>query len=481
MIVPVLLAGGSGTRLWPLSREARPKQFLPLVGERSLLEQTLRRVCALEAVTDPLIVGSEPHRFMIAEQMRRAGVTGLVLLEPARRNTAPAAAVAALEAIRSAGEDAVMLILPSDHAIEESDEFGKAVALGLKAAEHKQLVTFGVVPTAPETGYGYIRAGEDTGDGVRRIDAFVEKPDAQTAQGYLDAGGYFWNSGMFLFPARQYLDALGEHAPDILAACEKAHAGAQRDQDFLRVDAEAFAASREDSIDYAVMEKTRSAVVVPFAAEWNDLGSWASVREASRPDPRGNVTRGDVMLTDSDECLVHSDGRLVAVLGVKNHVIVETADAVLVAHESRQQDIKNVVGKLKQAERSEATEHRKMYRPWGSYESIARGERFQVKRIIVTPGGRLSLQQHHHRAEHWVVVRGTARVTRNGESFLLTEDQSTYLPLGAIHRLENPGTIPLELIEVQSGAYLGEDDIVRFEDVYGRAPEDSDSSKKESA
>ncbi len=469
MIVPVLLAGGSGTRLWPLSREARPKQFLPLMGEQSLLQDTLHRVASLETSVAPLIVGREDHRFLIAEQMRTSGAQGTVVLEPAGRNTAPAAAVAALEALAAHDEKALLLVLPSDHVIQDLEKFQAAVATGEQAAQTGQLVTFGVTPTRAETGYGYIRAGEEQARDTARIEAFVEKPDAATAQTYLDSGEYYWNSGMFLFAAKTYLAALAEYAPDILQAAEAAHAAAVRDADFLRLDSAAFSACRSDSIDYAVMEKTREAVVVPLGARWNDLGSWSSLADISEADAHGNVVRGDVMLEDTDNCLVHSSGRLVTTLGVSNQVIVETADAILVADRSREQDIKTLVKKLAAAKRSEASEHRKVYRPWGSYEGIAMGGRFQVKHIIVNPGGRLSLQKHHHRAEHWVVVRGTAVVTRDNEEFLLTEDQSTYIPLGTKHRLENPGAIPLELIEVQSGAYLGEDDIVRYDDVYGRA------------
>ncbi|MES1945485.1 mannose-1-phosphate guanylyltransferase/mannose-6-phosphate isomerase [Salinisphaera sp. PC39] len=468
MLVPVLLAGGSGTRLWPLSREARPKQFLAVTDGESLLQGAIERATRIEGVGDPLVVGREAHRFMIAEHMRRAGVDGRVILEPAARNTAPAVAVAALEAL-ARDDDAMLLVLPSDHVIGDAGRFATAVAAGREAAAQGLLVTFGVEPTRPETGYGYIRAGAPVAGDTCRIEAFVEKPDEATARSYLDAGGYYWNSGMFLFPAGAYLAALATHAPDILEAARAAHEGATRDADFLRLDAEAFAACRSESIDYAVMEKTRDAAVVPLSATWSDLGSWSALAEVLPADADGNVARGDVLLEDTRDSVVYSDGRLIATLGVRDQVIVETTDAVLVADRGREQEIKTLVRRLEAAGRSEASEHRKVYRPWGSYESIASGDRFQVKRIIVSPGGRLSLQMHHHRAEHWVVVQGTAKVTRGDEEMLLTEDQSTYIPLGTTHRLENPGNIDLILIEVQSGGYLGEDDIVRLDDVYGRA------------
>lgn len=476
MIVPVLLAGGSGTRLWPLSRQARPKQFLPLVGDVSLLQATLTRVTPFSADASTLVVGREDHRFLIAEQMRRADTQGTVILEPCARNTAPAAAIAALEANAQHGAEALMLLLPSDHVIQDTDAFEAAVTTGAQAAKNGHLVTFGVTPSRAETGYGYIRAGQELAPGTAAIKAFVEKPDAATAQGYLDSREYYWNSGMFLFSATAYLQALGQHAPDILEACEAAYAGAARDADFLRLDEAAFNGCRSESIDYAVMEKTRDAAVVPLDARWSDLGSWSSVAELTPTDARGNAVRGDVMLEDTDNCIVRSEGRLVATLGVQDQVIVETADAVLVADRGREQDIKTLVNRLTAEKRSQAAEHRKVYRPWGSYEGIAMGGRFQVKHIIVQPGARLSLQKHHHRAEHWVVVHGTALVTRGEDEFLLTEDQSTYIPLGTKHRLENPGSIPLELIEVQSGAYLGEDDIVRYDDVYGRADAQTEQS-----
>lgn len=469
MIVPVLLAGGIGTRLWPLSREARPKQFLPLVGDGSLLEQTLRRVAAVDDTTPPLLLGREEHRFLIAEQLRHAGVDGRIILEPDGRNTAPAAVIAALEALAEYGEDVQILILPCDHMIAEQACFTTAVASARSAAASGQLVTFGVTPTAPATGYGYIRAGNALENGAYGVDAFVEKPDEATASTYLEQGNYYWNSGIFLFSARDYLERLEDLAPDILADSRAAHDGATRDADFLRLDEEAFRACRADSIDYAVMEKTGEAAVVPLEGAWSDLGSWSAVADANGGDTRGNCVDGDVLVEHSDNCFVHSDGRLVALLGMRDTVVVETADAVLVADRTHEQGIKSLVSRLEADGRSEASQHHTVYRPWGSYETIASGSRFQVKRIVVTPGGRLSLQKHHHRAEHWVVVQGTAQVTRDDQQMLLTENESTYLPLGSVHRLENPGKFDLVLIEVQSGGYLGEDDIVRFDDVYGRA------------
>lgn len=474
MIVPVLLAGGIGTRLWPLSREARPKQFLPLAGDDSLLVQALHRVATIEGVAPPLVVGREEHRFMIAEELRRAGVDGRILLEPEGRNTAPAAAVAALEALDKYGEDIQVLVLPSDHVIGDRAAFAAAIAAARNTAASGRPVTFGVAPTRPETGYGYIRAGAALVNGAYAIDAFVEKPDHTRATAYLEEDGYYWNSGVFLFSADNYLQELERLAPDILAAATTAHTQGTRDADFLRLDADAFRACPSDSIDYAVMEKTDGAAMVPLESSWNDLGSWSAVAQVREADTHGNRCHGDVLTEGTENCFIHSDGRLVAMLGMRDTIVVETVDAVLVADQSREQEIKSVVSRLHADGRSEASEHHTVYRPWGSYESIASGSRFQVKRIVVRPGGRLSLQKHHHRAEHWVVVEGTARVTRDQEQMLLSENQSTFLPLGSVHRLENPGKCDLVVIEVQSGGYLGEDDIVRFEDVYGRTDAETD-------
>jgi len=464
-VLPIILSGGSGTRLWPLSRESYPKQFLPLVGEHSMLQATWLRAAPV-AGHAPIVVANEEHRFVAAEQLQQIGVKPQsILLEPKGRNTAPAIAVAALEATRN-GADPLLLILPSDHVIRDEAAFQAAVQVAAAAAEQGKLVTFGIKPTAPETGYGYIKAG--AGNGVSAVERFVEKPDLATAQGYLASGEYYWNSGMFLFRASRYLEELRRFQPAIADACTKAWNAAKRDTDFTRLDKDAFAASPSDSIDYAVMEKTADAVVVPLDANWNDVGSWSALLDVSPQDAQGNAHHGDVIEIDCRNTYAYGS-RLIAMVGLQDVVVVETDDAVLVGHRERIQEVKEVVAKIKANGRSEATWHRKVYRPWGAYDSIDNGQRFQVKRITVKPGATLSLQMHHHRAEHWIVVSGTAEVTRGEEVLLLTENQSTYIPLGVTHRLKNPGKLPLELIEVQSGSYLGEDDIVRFEDTYGRA------------
>lgn len=464
-IVPVILSGGSGTRLWPLSREAYPKQFLPLVGEHTMLQATWKRVAAV-ADAPPIVVANQEHRFMAAEQLRECQITPQALiLEPVGRNTAPAIAIAAMQALAS-GEDALLLVLPSDHVVRDEAAFHAAVRVAAQAAETGKLVTFGIVPTAPETGYGYIKA--DPGEGLRGVASFVEKPDLATAERYVASGAYYWNSGMFLFKASRYLQELESRQPAILAACRAALDGAVRDADFIRLDAQAFAASPNDSIDYAVMERTDAAAVVPLDAGWNDVGSWSALWEVSDKDAAGNAYHGDVIALDCKDSYAYGN-RLIAMVGLQDMVVVETDDAVFVGKKDRVQDVKEIVARIKRDGRSEAAAHRKVYRPWGAYDSIDNGSRFQVKRITVNPGATLSLQMHHHRAEHWIVVSGTAEVTRGDEVILLTENQSTYIPLGVTHRLRNPGRLPLELIEVQSGSYLGEDDIVRFEDQYGRA------------
>jgi len=484
VIIPVVLSGGSGTRLWPLSREHFPKQLLPLTGGgETMLQATVARTAGLPGVGAPVVVCNEAHRFMVAEQLRQAGVEGTrIVLEPIGRNTAPAIALAAHAALGAAAasgdaadSDPLLLVLPADHVVRDVAAFQAAVRAALPAAAAGRLVTFGVVPDAPETGYGYIRRAAVAGGSgsVYPIDRFVEKPDLATAQGFLASGEYYWNSGMFLFGARRYLRELETQAPDIAAAVTAAFGAAKGDLDFLRIDAEAFAACRSDSIDYAVMEKTREAVVVPLAAGWSDVGSWSSLHAAVESDVDGNVLRGDVIVEDTRDSFVFSESRLVATVGLDSHGVVETKDAVLVAPRYRDQDVKALVARIKAAGRSEHSLHREVFRPWGSYDSVESGERYQVKRLSVNPGASMSLQLHHHRAEHWIVVSGTARITRNDEVFLLEENESTFIPLGAKHRIENPGKIPLHIIEVQSGSYLGEDDIVRFEDRYGR---DSKSS-----
>ncbi|ARZ73169.1 mannose-1-phosphate guanylyltransferase/mannose-6-phosphate isomerase [Stenotrophomonas sp. WZN-1] len=464
-IQPVILSGGSGTRLWPLSREAYPKQFLPLAGELTMLQATWKRVAPI-AARGPLVIANEEHRFVAAEQLQQVGAEpAAIILEPVGRNTAPAIAVAALEATRD-GADALLLVLPSDHVITDEAAFRAAVQAAAGAAEAGKLVTFGIVPTGPETGYGYIKAAD--GQGLRAVERFVEKPDLDTATDYVSSGQYYWNSGMFLFKASRYLQELERFQPAMLVGSRQAWQQARRDADFTRLDKDAFTAVPSDSIDYAVMEKTADAVVIPLDAGWNDVGSWTALRDVSQQDGDGNAHQGDVIAIDCRNTYAYAQ-RLVALVGLDDVIVVETDDAVLVGKADRMQEVKTVVAQLKAEGRSEATWHRKVYRPWGAYDSIDNGERFQVKRITVKPGGTLSLQMHHHRAEHWIVVSGTAEVTRGDEVILLSENQSTYIPLGVTHRLRNPGKLPLELIEVQSGSYLGEDDIVRFEDTYGRS------------
>ena len=468
-VYPVILSGGSGTRLWPLSRAALPKQLLPLTSDHTLLQDTVLRLAGLAGARAPLVICNNEHRFLIAEQLREIEVDPLgIYLEPIGRNTAPAAAVAALALARQDAE-AVMLLLPADHMIQDVAAFHRAIVQGLQAVAAGYLVTFGIVPDSPHTGYGYIQQGDVLAGDARKVERFVEKPDADSAARFLASGDYLWNSGMFLFSARKYLDELGRCQPEILAACERALDSAEQDLDFLRLDKAAFEVCPANSIDYAVMEHTRSAAVVPADIGWNDIGAWSALWAVGGKDAAGNVVRGDVYLDGAENSYVRSESRLVAAIGVKDLLIVETPDAVLVADRNRAQDVKKVVEHLKAAKRSEHENHTRVFRPWGWYEGIDAGERFQVKRIAVKAGAAISLQMHHHRAEHWVVVRGTAKVTRGEETFLVTENQSTYIPLGTTHRLQNPGKVPLEIVEVQSGSYLGEDDIVRFEDTYGRA------------
>jgi len=474
-MIPVILSGGSGTRLWPLSRSNYPKQFLPITEERTLFQLTLERISNLNQSLinfhNPIIVTNDNHRFIVAEQLRQENVNAKILLEPVARNTAPAIAAAAQLAL-SYGEDPVLLILAADHVIQQQDAFNQSIQVGLAAAEAGQLVTFGVVPTSPETGYGYIKATghieKTQSTQAYPVEKFVEKPDLTTAQDYLAEGSYLWNSGMFMFKASVYLQELDKYNPAIAKNAQASVQNSKNDLDFIRLNKDHFEQSPEDSIDYAVMEHTDKAVVVPLCADWNDVGAWKSVWEVSQKDENGNSLRGDVIAQDTHNSLIHAETRLVSTLGLENIVVIETADAVLVADQSKVQDIKKIVEHLKSNQRSEIESHRKVFRPWGSYDSIEHGSRYQVKCIVVNPGQKLSLQMHHHRAEHWIIVNGTAKVRKGDETIILTENQSIYIPLGETHALENPGKVPLELIEVQSGSYLGEDDIVRFEDVYGR-------------
>ncbi len=480
MIIPVILAGGSGTRLWPLSRELNPKQLLNLVDDKTMLQNTVSRLSGFDDVVEPIIICNDSHRFMVADQMLNIKTKpSSIILEPMGRDTAPALTVAAVKAL-DVDKNAIILVLPADHNIENHEIFYRALEKAKKYAEKSFSVTFGIVPDSPKTGFGYIKKGEgvsfdndssgelNTGFLANRISRFVEKPDLDTAKEYLSSGDYLWNSGMFVFKASHILSELRKFVPEIVEACEKAIKNGNEDLDFFRLDEESFSNCPSDSIDYAVMEKTENGVVIPLDAGWSDVGSWSALWEIGDKDENENVTSGDVMLHDVKSSYLYSGSRLIAAVGIDNHVVVETPDAVLISPKDRVQEVKHLVNRLRAEKREEAVTNTKVYRPWGSYESINIDKNFQVKRITVNPGSILSLQKHFHRAEHWVVVFGTALVTKGDKEFILKEDQSTYIPLGVKHRLENPGKIPLELIEVQSGSYLGEDDIVRFEDVYGR-------------
>lgn len=473
-IIPVIMCGGSGTRLWPLSRAQFPKQFLPLVNDTSMLQDTLARLPSQHQA--PIFICNEDHRFLVAEQVKQMNNTKTtILLEPKGRNTAPAVALAALNALTD-NEDALLLVLAADHVIKETEKFHQAVDVATVAAVQGKLVTFGIVPTHAETGYGYIQKGSRQAaqqdcqpeNDIYQVAKFVEKPSIETAQGYLDSGDYLWNSGMFLFKASRYLEELEKFRPDILSACRASMAKVEKDLDFTRPDRESFLQCADESIDYAVMEKTEGAIVVPLDAGWSDVGSYSALWEVCQQDAQHNVIKGDVIAHDTSNSYIHSQNKLIATLGVDNLVVIDTPDAVLIANKDKVQNVKEIVNELKAQQRSESTIHREVYRPWGKYDSVDNGERFQVKRITVNPGAKLSVQMHHHRAEHWIIVSGTAKITLDDKTFMLSENQSTYIPIGVVHALENPGKLPLEMIEVQSGSYLGEDDIVRFEDKYGR-------------
>lgn len=463
MITPVIMAGGSGTRLWPLSRAGHPKQFLALNGDKTMLQQTVERLKDLP-ISESITICNEEHRFFVAEQLRAIDALGKIILEPVGRNTAPAIALAALAEKEN---DPLLLILAADHVIADQAAFTEAVTKAVPLAESGKLVTFGILPTEPHTGYGYIETSVSVADAYE-VSSFKEKPDADTAAQYVADGGYYWNSGMFLFKASTVLAELKAHRPDIYDACERAVSIVSSDLDFIRIDGEAFEACPDDSIDYAVMERTKDAVVVPLDAGWNDIGSWSSLWEIGYKDDAGNLISGDVFLHDATNSYIRAEDKLVAAVGIDDLVVVSTKDALLVAHKDCVQDAKRVANKLREDGRTEWELHREVYRPWGKYDSIDSGDRYQVKRITVKPGAKLSVQMHHHRAEHWIVVSGSARVTNGDDTFLLAENESTYIPVGVVHALENPGRVPLEIIEVQSGSYLGEDDIIRFEDRYGR-------------
>ncbi len=474
-MIPVVMSGGSGTRLWPLSRKNRPKQFIALVNNRTMFQNTLDRLEGLANLDEPIVVCNDAHRFMVADQLQASWATSSsIILEPVGRNTAPAIALTALAASSKQGADAVLLVLSADHHIVNDEGFRSVISNAEVLAKQGNMVTFGIVPTQPETGYGYIKAGEsrqaaaDSALAAYAVDQFVEKPDLATAESYLASGGYYWNSGMFMFQAGRYLEELEKHSPDIFSVCRQAFEAATHDLDFTRIPEDIFANCPDDSIDYAVMEKIDSAVVVPLDVGWSDVGSWSALWALGDKDASDNVSHGDVIHENSEGCYFHAEDKLVTGLGLKDIVVVETADGVLVADKHKVQDIKKIVNTLKAANRQESDFHREVHRPWGVYDSIDNGDRYQVKRITVKSGAKLSVQMHHHRAEHWIVVSGTAKVLIDSKEQLLTENQSIYIPIGAVHSLENPGKIPLEIIEVQSGAYLGEDDIVRFDDIYGR-------------
>lgn len=468
MLIPVILAGGSGSRLWPLSRKHYPKQLLKLFGERTMLQQTLIRLEGVPDLGDPIVVCNEEHRFMVAEQLQEIGQTqAAILLEPLARNTAPALALAAVKA-QTMAENPTLLVLAADHVIENIPLFHSAIAAAVEAADREYLVTFGVEPTRPETGYGYIKTSDGGTQVYRPVELFAEKPDLPTAESYLAQGGYYWNSGMFVFQTQTFLQELEHYSPSVLRAAKGAFEKARLDLDFVRIDREEFASAPDISIDYALMENSDKVVCVPFRAGWSDVGCWQSFWELSEKDERGNTFVGDSIDLNSKDTLVFSRDKLVATIGVSNLLVINTPDAVLVADKGSAQQVKAVIAEIEKQNRTEHLQHREIYRPWGCYDSVDQGTRYQVKRIRVKPGAQLSMQMHYHRAEHWVVVKGTAKLEKDNETILLSENESTFIPVGTRHRLSNPGRIPLELIEVQSGPYLGDDDIERFEDDYGR-------------
>jgi len=468
MIVPVILSGGSGTRLWPLSRKQYPKQYLPLVGDKTMLQETILRLNGLDNLADPIIICNVDHRFLVAEQCQQIDVTSpTILLEPVGRNTAPAIAAAALQSIKQSG-DAVLLVLSADHVIQDIEAFHQAIDIAAKQAQDSKLTTFGIVPTNANTGYGYIKSSKDNTNGAYKVEEFVEKPDQETAQSYLEQGNYLWNSGMFMLQASTLIDELASHSPEIIESVNQSVKNATQDIDFIRLEKQSFESSPNDSIDCALMEKSDNVVVVPLAAGWSDIGSWAALYDIGAKDNNGNVIQGDVFTEDTINSYIHANHHMVATIGVKDLIIVDTPNATLISSKDKVQEVKKIVERLQQHDREEQFCHRKVYRPWGWYDCIESGEHFQVKRLHVSPGAKLSLQMHHKRAEHWVVVRGTATATNGEEVLTLNKGDSTYIPKGVIHALENKINEPLEIIEVQSGTYLGEDDIIRFEDIYGR-------------
>ena len=467
-ITPVILSGGSGTRLWPLSRKQYPKQYLPLMGDHTMLQETILRLSGLENLADLIIVCNADHRFIVAEQCQQIDIKNpTILLEPVGRNTAPAIAAAALQSLKDS-DDSTLLVLSADHVIQDVDAFHKVINIANQQAKNGKIATFGIVPTDANTGYGYIKSSKDNCNGTFKVEEFVEKPDLKTAQFYLEQGNYLWNSGIFMFQACTFVDELTTHAPNIVIAVNNAVNNAVKDLDFIRLDKQAFESSPSDSIDFALMEKSNNVVVVPLDAKWSDIGSWPALYDIGKKDSQGNVIKGDVITQDTTNTFINADHHMVAAIGVDNLIIIDTPDATFIANQDKAQEVKNIVESLQASGRCESNAHRKVYRPWGWYDSIESGEYFQVKRLHVKPSAKLSLQMHHKRSEHWVVVRGTATVTNGEKTFILNKGESTYIPLGVTHALENQTSELLEIIEVQSGSYLGEDDIVRFEDVYGR-------------